>query len=58
VSKEVYASGLEAMVSLGVRVYIMGPEQFGDFKSLKRDGRYKDAYDMLQELQPLGSNDA
>lgn len=51
--KEVYNSGLRAMIELGVLVYTLEPSDFKEFVTLKNDQRYEDSYQFLQKTGKL-----
>lgn len=47
VAKEVFASGLEAMCSLGVKVAYVTPSVFTRFRSLLHSGRIEEAFSLV-----------
>ncbi len=51
-NKEVFDSGLEAMISLGVSVYVMSKDEFEIFNQLKLQKQFKEAIDMLKTIKP------
>ena len=53
---DIYESGLEAMIELGVNVYVMEQEEFDVFNSLKQQGEYEEAFKMLGKKEPLISS--
>ena len=51
-SKEEFESGLKAMITLGVKVYVMKLEKFEEFKLLKKNQRHEEAGKILLTLIP------
>ena len=47
--KEVYQSGLQAMIELGVEVYVLNQKDFAQFVTFKRNKQYEESYQFLKE---------